>query len=66
MLLIHVSFLAYAVEHGEPLAVRSETIENILRSMAENNQVPEVMIDDSQEGYIKIGTLLVDADKENE
>ena len=64
--LVHIAFLAYALERGEPLAVQSATIESILATMVEKNQVPEVMIDDGQEGYIKFGTVLRDVEEENQ
>lgn len=66
MLLIHISFLAYSIENNEPMAVKADTIEDIIKAMAENDQVPQVMIDDSQEGYIKFGTLLVNKEEEDE
>jgi len=68
ILLLFVSLLAYSVENGEPMAVKSETIEDIMKSMAANNQVPQLVIQENQEGddYIKFGCILVDGEMPDE
>lgn len=68
ILLLFVSLLAYSVENNEPMAVKSETIEEIMKAMAANNQVPQLVIQENQEGddYIKFGCILVGAEPVNE
>lgn len=67
ILLLFVSLLAYSIENNEPMSVKSETIEDILRSMAANNQVPQLVIQDNNgdEKTIKFGCILVNGE-ENE
>jgi hypothetical protein len=64
ILLLFVSLLAYSMENGEPMAVKSETIEDIMKSMAANNQVPQLVIQENQDGgdYIKFGCILEKAE----
>lgn len=63
ILLLFVSLLAYMVENDEPMAVKSDTIEDIMRSMAANNQVPQLVIQENEDGkYIKFGCILVDGE----
>lgn len=65
ILLLFVSLLAYSVENGEPMAVKSETIENIMRSMAENSQVPQLVIQDNGDTeYIKFGCILTKGEED--
>lgn len=67
ILLLFVSLLAYSVENGEPMAVKSETIENIMRSMAEQGQVPQLIVQDNgDDEYIKFGCILVNGEEVDE
>lgn len=64
ILLLFVSLLAYSVENNEPMAVKSETIEDIMRTMAANNQAPQLVIQENEgDGYIKFGCILVNGEQ---
>ena len=62
LLLLFVGLLAYSIENDEPMAVNSETIENIMKSMASNNQVPQLAIEEDGNGHIKFGCVLVEGE----
>lgn len=62
ILLLFVGLLAYSIENDEPMAVPSETVEKIMRSMAANNQVPQLAIEEDENGHIKFGCVLVEGD----
>lgn len=63
ILLNIVAILAYSIENDEPLAVKMETVQTILESMEVNKSLPELAIQETEDGYVKFGCVLVNGEE---
>lgn len=65
ILYLFFGLLAYMMENEEPIAVRKDTIDNLI--LNSEGRVPHLIIQEAENGtQVKFGTILMNVEEENE